>query len=58
MTRKQLYKSVELKMDYFSFFHTNNPMKDKSWIHKPNNKQKIFNASDDYVSRRLDRPVN
>lgn len=55
MTREQLYKAVELKVDYFSFFHTNNPMKDKKWIHKPHNKHKIFTDSDEYVSRRLDK---
>lgn len=55
MTREQLYKAVELKMEYFSFFNFNNPIKDKNWIHKPNNKAKIFTASDDYVEKRLNK---
>lgn len=53
--KAQFYKAVMLKIDYFSIFSKNNCMKNRSWHHKPNNKAKIFNASDDYVEKRLDK---
>lgn len=48
-----LYKRMALRLDYFSIFHINNPIKDKNWKEKSNNKAKIWNAVEDYIERRI-----